>query len=53
MRQKFPDGNRSPMRYFLGDVRDSERLQRAFVDVDFSFPALSAFSNRGGKESEP
>jgi UDP-N-acetylglucosamine 4,6-dehydratase/5-epimerase len=34
MRQKFPDGNRSPMRYFLGDVRDSERLQRAFVDVD-------------------
>jgi UDP-N-acetylglucosamine 4,6-dehydratase/5-epimerase len=34
MRQKFPDGGGSPMRYFLGDVRDSERLRRAFVDVD-------------------
>ncbi len=34
MRQKFPDGAGSSMRYFLGDVRDSERLRRAFVDVD-------------------
>ena len=34
MRQKFPDGPESPMRYFLGDVRDADRLRRAFVDVD-------------------
>lgn len=34
MRQRFPDGPGSPMRYFLGDVRDSQRLMRAFVDVD-------------------
>lgn len=34
MRQRFPDGPGSPMRYFLGDVRDGERLRRAFVDVD-------------------
>jgi len=34
MRQRFPDGPNSPMRYFLGDVRDSERLHRAFVGVD-------------------
>jgi UDP-N-acetylglucosamine 4,6-dehydratase/5-epimerase len=34
MRQRFPDGPGSPMRYFLGDVRDSSRLLRAFVDVD-------------------
>src|ERR1700684_1362026 len=33
MRQKFPDGGGSPMRYFLGDVRDSERLRRAIVDL--------------------
>jgi UDP-N-acetylglucosamine 4,6-dehydratase (inverting) len=31
MRQMF---NSEPMRYFIGDVRDKERLQRAFEDVD-------------------
>ena len=34
MRQQFPEGPDSPMRYFIGDVRDRERLSRAFHDVD-------------------
>ena len=34
MRQKFPDSGGSPLRYFLGDVRDRERLYRAFMGVD-------------------
>jgi UDP-N-acetylglucosamine 4,6-dehydratase len=34
MRQTFPDSPGSPMRYFLGDVRDRERLYRAFTGVD-------------------
>ena len=34
MRQQFPDVGNSPMRYFIGDVRDRERLYRAFQGVD-------------------
>lgn len=34
MRQLYPDTDDSPMRYFIGDVRDKERLQRAFHGVD-------------------
>ena len=34
MRQQFPDGPESPMRYFIGDVRDRDRLSRAFHGVD-------------------
>lgn len=34
MRQQFPDSGASPMRYFIGDVRDAERLNRAFQGVD-------------------
>jgi UDP-N-acetylglucosamine 4,6-dehydratase len=34
MRQAFPDTGDSPMRYFIGDVRDRERLYRAFDRVD-------------------
>ena len=34
MRQDFPDGDGSPMRYFIGDVRDRDRLYRAFAGVD-------------------
>lgn len=34
MRQAFPDTGDSPMRYFIGDVRDRERLRRAFYHVD-------------------
>jgi UDP-N-acetylglucosamine 4,6-dehydratase len=34
MRQIFPDTGNSPVRYFIGDVRDKERLYRAFNKVD-------------------
>ena len=34
MRQEFPDSDDSPIRYFIGDVRDPERLYRAFNGVD-------------------
>lgn len=34
MRQIYPDSGDSPMRYFIGDVRDRERLHRAFHGVD-------------------
>lgn len=33
MRRRFPDA-RGPMRYLIGDVRDRERLRRAFEGVD-------------------
>jgi UDP-N-acetylglucosamine 4,6-dehydratase/5-epimerase len=34
MQQKWPDSFDSPMRYFIGDVRDRDRLARAVEDVD-------------------
>jgi UDP-N-acetylglucosamine 4,6-dehydratase len=34
MRRQFPDGPNSPVRYFIGDVRDKDRLYRAFHGVD-------------------
>ena len=34
MRQIFPDHEGSPMRYFIGDVRDLQRLRRAMNGVD-------------------
>jgi UDP-N-acetylglucosamine 4,6-dehydratase len=34
MRQIYPDTDDSPMRYFIGDVRDKDRLYRAFHGVD-------------------
>ncbi len=34
MRSVFPDSDGSPMRYFVGDVRDRERLNRALTGVD-------------------
>jgi UDP-N-acetylglucosamine 4,6-dehydratase len=34
MRQTFPDTGDAPLRYFLGDVRDRDRLYRAFHGVD-------------------
>jgi len=34
MRKEFPDGPGSPVRYFIGDVRDRDRLYRAFDHVD-------------------
>lgn len=34
MRRKFPDQGDTPMRYFIGDVRDKDRLYRAVDSVD-------------------
>ena len=34
MRHQFPDDEDSPIRYFIGDVRDKDRLYRAFDGVD-------------------
>jgi len=34
MSQRFPDSVHTPMRYFIGDVRDRDRLYRAFDGVD-------------------
>jgi UDP-N-acetylglucosamine 4,6-dehydratase/5-epimerase len=34
MRQRFPESSYPCMRYFIGDVRDKERLRRAFEGVD-------------------
>jgi UDP-N-acetylglucosamine 4,6-dehydratase len=41
MRQKFPESVGSPMRYFIGDVRDRERLYRAFSGVDIVIHAAA------------
>jgi len=35
MAQQFPDSKYDCMRYFIGDVRDKERLHRAFQGVDY------------------
>ena len=34
MARIFPDTGESPLRYFIGDVRDADRLRRAFHGVD-------------------
>jgi len=34
MRRVFPDTGDTPFRYFIGDVRDKERLSRAFRGID-------------------
>ena len=34
MQSKYPEKTDSPIRYFLGDVRDRDRLYRAFEGVD-------------------
>jgi len=41
MRQVYPDTAGSPMRYFIGDVRDRERLHRAFYGVDIVIHAAA------------
>ena len=35
MQQELPDDGKSPMRYFIGDVRDLGRLKMAMKDVDY------------------
>lgn len=41
MRQTFPDKKGSPVRYFIGDIRDKDRLYRAFCDVDIVIHAAA------------
>lgn len=40
MAEKWPDGP-YPIRYFIGDVRDKERMWRAFEDVDYVIHAAA------------
>lgn len=41
MSQQFPDSKYDCMRYFIGDVRDKERLNRAFHNVDYVIHAAA------------
>lgn len=41
MAQQFPDSKYDCMRYFIGDVRDKERLYRAFCGVDYVIHAAA------------
>ena len=41
MAQQFSESEYGCMRYFLGDVRDKERLQRAFHNVDYVIHAAA------------
>jgi len=41
MAQQFPDSKYGCMRYFIGDVRDKERLYRAFHAVDYIIHAAA------------
>ena len=41
MAQQFPDSKYDCMRYFIGDVRDKERLYRAFNNVDYVIHAAA------------
>ncbi len=41
MRYEFPDVPGGPMRYFIGDIRDRERLYRAFRGVDIVIHAAA------------
>jgi UDP-N-acetylglucosamine 4,6-dehydratase len=52
MASQFPVGEDSPMRYFLGDVRDSDRLHRAFDGVDIVVHA-AAMKQVPAAESDP
>ena len=41
MAQQFPESKYGCMRYFLGDIRDKERLYRAFRNVDYIIHAAA------------
>lgn len=41
MAQQFPESRYPCMRYFIGDVRDKDRLNRAFSGVDYVFHAAA------------
>lgn len=41
MEQDFPKRTYPQIRYFIGDVRDLERLERAFTDIDYVIHAAA------------
>lgn len=41
MAQEFPQKKYPMIRYFIGDVRDLDRLKRAFVDIDYVIHAAA------------
>ena len=41
MRKKFPENKHNCMKYLIGDIRDYERLNFAFCDVDLIFHAAA------------
>lgn len=41
MEQDFPHSKYTQIRYFIGDVRDQDRLERAFTDIDFVIHAAA------------
>jgi len=41
MAQEFPESQYPAIRYFIGDVRDLERLKRAFNDIDYVIHAAA------------
>ena len=41
MAQEFPDSTYKAIRYFIGDVRDLDRLKRAFTGIDYVIHAAA------------
>ena len=41
MAQEFPESKYKAIRYFIGDVRDLERLNRAFIGIDYVIHAAA------------
>ena len=41
MAQEFPESKYPSIRYFIGDVRDLDRLKRAFINVDYVIHAAA------------
>ncbi|MES2762447.1 MAG: UDP-N-acetylglucosamine 4,6-dehydratase (inverting) [Bacteroidota bacterium] len=41
MDQEFPSSKHKAIRYFIGDVRDLERLKRAFIGIDYVIHAAA------------
>ncbi len=41
MAQEYPESEFPAIRYFIGDVRDKERLKRAFTDVEYVIHAAA------------
>jgi UDP-N-acetylglucosamine 4,6-dehydratase len=41
MEQEFPHSKYNQIRYFIGDVRDFERLERAFIGIDYVIHAAA------------